>query len=70
MNNDLGAVELVGKGERGGKREAFPTASDSVRRRRIVHKSTAPVFGFGVAARRTLGTPSPWESKERHAASD
>jgi len=35
------AVELVGKGVRGGKRAAFSTASAPVRRRRIVHKSTA-----------------------------
>ena len=35
------AVELVGKGVRGGKRVAFSTASSPVRRRRIVHKSIA-----------------------------
>jgi hypothetical protein len=34
------AVELVGKGARGGKRAAFSTASAPVRRRRIVPKST------------------------------
>lgn len=34
------AVEVVGEGERGGKCAAFSTASEPVRRRRIVHKST------------------------------
>jgi transposase len=33
-------VELVGKGVRGGKREAFSTASSPICRRQIVHKST------------------------------
>jgi hypothetical protein len=34
-------VELVGEGERGGQRAALSTVSSPVRRRRIVHKSTA-----------------------------
>ncbi|MGH8653169.1 MAG: hypothetical protein ACREYE_13825, partial [Gammaproteobacteria bacterium] len=36
LNNLIEAVELVGKGARGGKRAAFSTASAPVRRRRIV----------------------------------
>ncbi|MGH6635014.1 MAG: hypothetical protein ACRED0_02370 [Gammaproteobacteria bacterium] len=36
------------EGERGGKRAAFSTASAPVRRRRIVHKSTAGA-GLGAA---------------------
>ncbi len=39
--NRLQAVELVGKGVRGGQREALSTASALFRRRRIIHKFTA-----------------------------
>ena len=39
--NRLRAVELVGKGVRGGQREALSTASALFRRRRIIHKFTA-----------------------------
>jgi len=49
-------VELVGKGARGGKREAFSTASDPVRRRRIVHKSTDLWFRCGSSS-------LPWDAK-------
>lgn len=49
------AVELVGKGTRGGKREAFSTASGPVRRRRIAHKSTALVSAL---YRKSLHSPS------------
>src|SRR5215813_3079012 len=65
---DSEAVELVGKGVRGGKRLAFSTASTPVRRRRIVHKSIASEF-FGASARLSLGTPSPRESRSRCAES-
>ena len=58
------AVELVGKGVRGGKRAAFSTASAPVRRRRIVHKSTA-LRRCDAPARPALETPSSWESIRR-----
>lgn len=50
------SVELVGNGERGGKREAFSTASDPIRRRRIVHKSTDLWFRCGSSS-------VPWDTK-------
>jgi hypothetical protein len=42
--NEWLSVEAVGKGWRGGKREAFSTESRPVRRRRIAHNSTDTVF--------------------------
>ena len=65
-----GRWSLLAKGKAVGDAKRFPAQAARFAGRRMVHPSTAPVFGFGVAARRTLGTPSPWESKERHAASD
>ncbi len=62
--NEWRSVELVGKGMRGGKREAFSTASVPVRRRRIVHKSTNLWYRCG-------SSKSPWASKPvpKHGAS-
>ena len=57
----MGAVELVVKGMRGGKREAFSTASGPVRRRRIVHKSTVPIL----VSVRQLETPWGHQARGR-----
>ena len=69
MKMTWGLWSLWAKGSAVGNAKRFPRQATRFAGRRIVHKSTASVFGFGVAARRTLGTPSPWESRERYAAS-
>jgi hypothetical protein len=63
------AVELVGEDECGGQREALSTASESVRRRRIVHKSTASLAAARQLDRYRGRLAIPLLSNERLAAS-
>jgi len=68
--NRLRSVELVGKGMRGGKRAAFSTASVPVRRRRIVHKSTALWFRRGSSQCPGAIKPVPKQGASRRFFSD
>jgi hypothetical protein len=55
----LGLWSLWAKGSAVGNAKRFPRQATRFAGRRIVHKSTAPIFGFGVAARRTPGDTKP-----------